>query len=92
MDEQVSLEQDVESFGYMTKMIQLDFEEDLILASRGTVTLISIAVVQLFTHEQMFPFPTSLTAEAVMSFIDLGDADWYKMKSQSTFDLHFSAD
>ena len=66
-------------------MAQLDLEVYWFLASLGTTV----------DREGLLPpainkchlFSTSLTAHAL--FFDIGDSGWYKMTSQSTFNLRF---
>jgi hypothetical protein len=38
------------------------------------------------------PLTPSWAAAVVACFIDLGHLDWYKMKFQASFDLHFLDD
>lgn len=91
MDKQLSLWKDVESFGDVYQSSTAGSWGELFpLMWNYTLTL--IVAVQVWTtprNKEVFPFPHILTEFTLISDADPHNTELDKMKSQSSFSLHF---
>lgn len=88
-DGPVSLLWDVTSFGAIPRLVELGHMVSLCAVSCGSSTLISTVMPTLPPTVNKSSFPITLTASAVIWFLDNSRSSWGEMEFQSGFSVHF---